>query len=161
MFEDIDAAPPSRTVPKRNKPPKKATPTVVISNLSESDFEPEDESSSAGEGVVEDIADTLAEGAKWLQEQDELARRRQETGTSSTRGRRAAARPIISSSPDIRMSDSIVSSSNPMSSQTSHQTNVESPQKSRKRKRTVKGTEDSRVSLQPMKQRRGGFCTVI
>lgn len=118
MFEDIKILP-TECIKRK----KKQRPSVWSSD------EPESEPSGAEDGDTEDVDETVAEGAGWLQEQEELEQRRAE---ERTRRRRAAAHPtIISSSPDTEMSDFVIDThKNPRSTTPA----PEAPQKNRGRR---------------------------
>ncbi|KAF9695563.1 hypothetical protein EKO04_006634 [Ascochyta lentis] len=137
MFDGIEVERPQTKDPKRKKTSKKVAPMMVSSRKGE----PEDGSSSASEAASENLEDPLAEGARWLNEQKELARRRQEEGTSPIRRRRATARPtVLSSSPETDMSSFVVHSSSPLVTQMSPHDQVHSPRSSKKRKREPDNT---------------------
>ena len=149
MLEDIDVSPPQRTRRRQTEPFGKAGSLVTV--LSASD----DDASSAGEAVAEDLEDTLAEGARWLQEQEELAQRRQEEGTPSTRRRRASARAIvISSSPDTDMSNFVVQSSSPLAAQVTPRNAVPLSRASKERQKAYRGLTDAAPTLQGAKKRK-------
>lgn len=109
MFEDVDTTP--RKCDESKKPRGKAAPLRTTRDDSE------DGVSSADEVSAEEVNETVAEGARWLREQEQRESRRAEEGT---RMRQAAARPVIlSSSPGTETSTFIANSSSPLPMQSS------------------------------------------
>jgi hypothetical protein len=155
MFEDIETVPVHSQKQGQKKGLKRAGQAQLPSDdtNSEDDYAPEDDVSSVDDAVIEDVEDTLVEGARWLQEQDELARRRQEINKLTAVNRRTAARRIVkSSSPDIGMSSSIVSNSSSPTAHSIQQSNIEPSRVSKKRKRQSEPGSGSLATAHPLKR---------
>lgn len=142
MYEDVDIIRPQKSKKKKKKRPLAAvlmgpgTPAIID-----------------GEAVAEDVNETVAEGARWLQEEEERERRRVEGDTPATRRRRAAARPIvISSSPDTDLSSFVVDDSGLHPAQTNAQVDSSRPMVAKKkleRKRKKAVNEEAEVTTTP------------
>jgi hypothetical protein len=147
MFEDIGVTPTKARKPKKSK---LLTKTTDVSD---------DEPPSTAEAVAEDVNGTIAEGMRWVREEEARQRRRAEEGTPSTR-RRQAARPIvISSSPDTGLASFVVTSSSPVSAQASPQDDSRRPAtaqskkiRNRKRKRVTYGEAATALAKIPAKR---------
>lgn len=147
MFEDVEVTPTKAKKSKKKEPSGKSRPSITT--LDESG----DEATSADEAVAEDVDETIAEGARWLREQEDLTRRREAEGTPSTRRRHAAARPIvISSSPDTGMSSFVVHDLSPPTAQTSRQSTTSSPEVPRKGNRKRKRVTQDETATAPTAQ---------
>lgn len=124
MFEDVDITPQRKNL-KRQGPLKKPTSVVM--------------SSDQEEELSDDVDNTVAEGLKWVREDRERVIRQDQ---ESLQRQRAAARPIINSSPSTDLSSFITANSSPLPAQTSSPSVVDSPrttarhQPSTKRRRT-------------------------
>lgn len=149
MFKDVEVPHPKRTNAKRKVQSNKGMPVTPVSDTS--DYESE-RLEDADQGFREDVEDTIAEGARWLREQEDLDRRRQEGSLVRVRKIRTATRPIVySSSPHTRTSTTVVKSSSPTSVPTSSQNSVRTPTK---RKRPSQEAAGVVVGLQAAKRAR-------